>query len=588
MQALTVCAVMVTGCDDPVEAPEYLDVSGVWDFTEVLIRANQPVVCRDTGSVRLSATDGTVVGSGGKVGTCTGITGRFSDAGFFEVSQGVVSDTSIGFYVRGACGCYGELCDDAHYVGTIDPGPPMRISGRSACSVNYNGSWELEQAVSVESLRLDPDSVGMVVGESIILLPEMKTSAGARVFERDVVWSTSDSAVASVDQLGSVSGRSTGVATITATLGTLTDTTKVSVRLVTFSSVFAGLYHTCGIDTDDVAHCWGANDWGQSGPTPSLAPCPGVTCRRAPGEVPTSREFVEMSLGFHHSCAKSLIGRLFCWGSNSAGQLGVDWPTPSSAVPIEITSGPVFQRIGAGTNHSCAVADGGRAYCWGYNNRGQIGPAAMGFSSTPVEVSADLEFVAVDAGDLHSCGVTVDGLAYCWGWNYDGQLGVDSVAASAIPVPVTGNILFDSISLGRYHSCALTRGGNAYCWGTGEDGQLGIEPLDFQYDPSPVTGGYSFAAISAGAFHTCGLTAAGEAYCWGRGADGRLGNGSDQDRHTPTRVAGGVVFSTITSGAQHTCGMSTDGFAYCWGSNFNGQVGNEAASALPQEVVGQR
>ncbi len=581
-------SVMTTGCEDPVEESQNLDVSGLWDFTEVLIRANQPVVCRDTGSIRLSSSDGIVIGSGGKIGTCTGFIGSFRDAGSFEVTQGILTDTDISFYLEDACGCIGASCDDAHYVGTIHPGPPMRISGRSACSVNYNGSWELVQASAVASLQLEPDSVGIVAGESIILLPETRTLAGTRVFERDVVWASSDSSTVSVDNRGNVLGRATGVGVITASIGILADTTKVSVRLVSLESVYAGLYHTCGIDIDGTAHCWGVNDFGQSGPEPSLAPCPGATCRRAPGAVPASREFSNLSLGFSHTCAKTHGGQVFCWGSNSGGQLGVDWSTPSSAVPVEISSGPVFQSIGAGTNHSCAVSDGGFAYCWGNNNRGQLGPGVLSSSATPVEVSDNLIFTSVAAGDLHSCGITVDRSAYCWGWNYDGQLGVDSVMASANPVRVYGNILFDSISLGRYHSCALTGGGIAYCWGSGRDGQLGNDPLDFEANPTPVSGGFSFVAISAGAFHTCGLTESGEAYCWGRGGDGRLGNGSDQDKSRPTRVAGGIAFSSISSGGQHTCGMSTEGIAYCWGSNFNGQVGNEAAVFLPQEVVGQR
>ena len=52
-------------------------------------------------------------------------------------------------------------------------------------------------------------------------------------------------------------------------------------------------------------------------------------------------------------------------------------------------------------------------------------PTAVDLSprSTPALVSGGHEFAAVSADRLRTCGVTTNGDAYCWGSNERGQLG---------------------------------------------------------------------------------------------------------------------------------------------------------------------
>ena len=53
----------------------------------------------------------------------------------------------------------------------------------------------------------------------------------------------------------------------------------------------------------------------------------------------------------------------------------------------------VFQGISAGgsgsdsnNSHACGLTTGGAAYCWGYNNSGQVGDGTETNRSTPVAV----------------------------------------------------------------------------------------------------------------------------------------------------------------------------------------------------------
>ena len=86
----------------------------------------------------------------------------------------------------------------------------------------------------------------------------------------------------------------------------------------------------------------------------------------------------QVSAGDSHTCAIAEVsGAAYCWGDNGYGQLGnndlgVDSPVP---VAVEVPGGVTgWSRITAGRRHACAIAEtSSAAYCWGYNNEGQLG-----------------------------------------------------------------------------------------------------------------------------------------------------------------------------------------------------------------------
>ncbi len=597
--AAILCLTLVTaiGCEDGPDlssgVEDVVDLSGVWDITGVLIISRRVTVCSDTGSVRFEQDGQAITASGSGVSSCHGLLGDFELLRPLTLTDGEVVDSFISFTLVGVCGCDQTGCRDARYIGTIHSDPP-RMVGSSACSVNFDGDWEATPAAPIATLDLEPDSVDMVVGEKVFLEPVLRAASGARVFERSVVWSVTEPAVVSVDNSGVVEALDIGPATVTARVAEgVSDEVALSSKWLNFASAEVGLFHTCGLGTDGATYCWGANDVGQSGPAPSLAPCGGVTCRRAPGAVPSQALLTELSTGFQNTCGLADDGLAYCWGGNSAGQLGRDSSVASTAVPLAVSGGRIFESLSVGTNHTCGVTSGGEAYCWGANNRGQLGSPKeeLSYSVTPVAVSGGMQFSSVSSGEVHTCGLHLDGAAYCWGWNWWGQLGNDSIPDSAVPVLIPGGVVFESLTSGAHHICGLTQEGKAYCWGRGTQGQLGVEPGEFGFNVVPVAidGDLTFQSLSAGEFHTCGVGVDGAAYCWGDGRNGRLGDGNETESLQPVAVAGGLTFSSVSAGREHTCGQTTGGLVYCWGSNFNGQLGILELSDFPtpQLVIGQ-
>jgi alpha-tubulin suppressor-like RCC1 family protein len=277
--------------------------------------------------------------------------------------------------------------------------------------------------------------------------------------------------------------------------------------------------------------------------------------------------------------------------------------TGTTSLAFEIVASS-FQSISGGGSHNCALVTSGAAYCWGWNQNGELGNGSnngpqqceesgaypLFCSSIPIPVTGGLTFAAVSAGSSYTCGVTTDGRAFCWGYNTYGQLGNGATTNSATPVAVSGGLVFAAVSAGYgFYTCGITTTGAAYCWG-GNDGTgaLGNGTTTSSTTPVAVSGGLTFAAVSAGSSHTCGLTRNGAIYCWGYNGDGELGNGTTTNSTTPVPVSGALIFTAVIVGVRYSCGLTPDGFIYCWGDNTDGQLGNgtTTGSTSPVSVSG--
>jgi alpha-tubulin suppressor-like RCC1 family protein len=73
-----------------------------------------------------------------------------------------------------------------------------------------------------------------------------------------------------------------------------------------------------------------------------------------------------------YTCGLTTSSALFCWGSNSSGQLG-DGTTTRRLTPVAVSTTERFTTLTAGGAHTCGVATGGTALCWGSNLSGQLG-----------------------------------------------------------------------------------------------------------------------------------------------------------------------------------------------------------------------
>lgn len=299
--------------------------------------------------------------------------------------------------------------------------------------------------------------------------------------------------------------------------------------------------------------------------------------------------FATVSVGGIHTCAVATGGVAYCWGWNSRGQLGDGTSGGDRARPARVAGDVRFAAVSAGDRYSCGLTPAGAAYCWGLNGWGQLGDRTTSDRSSPVAVTGGLSFTAISTGFRQTCAIAAAGVVYCWGLNGSGQLGDGTTTDRLSPVPLAGGLLFTAVSAGDFHTCSVTAAGATYCWGANGDGQLGDGTTTSRSTPVRVVGDVSFATVGAGGFHTCGVTAAGAAYCWGGNAEGQLGDGTASGRTRPVPVAGGTSFASLSAGHSHTCAVTPAGVAYCWGLNAQGQLGDGTTTdrSHPVRVAGE-
>ncbi len=377
--------------------------------------------------------------------------------------------------------------------------------------------------------------------------------------------------------------------------------TTAPITGVSFEAIFAGGAHTCALTSvPGAAYCWGRGESGQLGvpAPPSTCVTDGgfSSCSMVPVPVGGGLAFEKLAGGGAHTCALTSDGTAYCWGNNTHGQLGDNSSTSQNA-PVQVAGGLKFVSIDAGAVHTCAVTSAGEAYCWGRNDRGQLGDGTTTPRAVPVAVTGSLTFQRVAAGGFsvgHTCGLTDLGAAYCWGDNDRGQLGfgTSDLNPHTSPGPVSGGLVFKGLTVGLdRHNCGLTDVGTAYCWGENAFGALGNGSTMRSAVPVAVTGSFSFHQVIAGGFigHSCGVIDGGAAYCWGENEMGQVGDGTTIDRLAPTAVGGDLTFLSLDAGFRHTCGRTTTGTVYCWGSNGAGQLGNNSndLSIVPAKVFGQ-
>ncbi|CAL1688076.1 unnamed protein product [Lasius platythorax] len=309
---------------------------------------------------------------------------------------------------------------------------------------------------------------------------------------------------------------------------------------------------------------------------------------------------VAIECGDEHSAVICQTGRLFVFGSNDWGQLGLGHKNHISKPScVKILKPEKVTHVACGRAHTLICTGAQKIFTCGSNQEGQLGRenSAIGdSSSSPILVYdcglAGPRIVEIAAGSHHSMVLTSDGGVVAWGSNLEGQLGLPGVSGlvnkpTKVPIPEP----VKEISAGYYHSAFLTESGLVYVCGESESGKLGID-VNFSTQVAPKQMQLPAPAlhIACGGHHTLVLAENGNIYCSGSNASGQLGMGTNVNEiHLPKHLARGSLRNEkivkIACGESHSAILTELGKLFTFGDGRHGKLGLEENENNVHEVT---
>jgi alpha-tubulin suppressor-like RCC1 family protein len=355
--------------------------------------------------------------------------------------------------------------------------------------------------------------------------------------------------------------------------------------------VSGGIALTAGATTsfvvlaDHTVVAWGANVFGALGNN-SLHNFNGPT------KVPGLRNVRLLVAGGNRGMAIAdppAVAQLAATGADDHGQMGPFRAGQDEDIPDQLRR-PL--GVGAGYQHSLAIARDGTVWAWGRNDHGQLGNGKTGDSAVPVRVVGLENVAAVTGGEHHSLALRSDGTVWGWGSNAHGQLGGSSTTDSLVPIQVTGLDQIVAIASGASHNLALRFDRRVWSWGLDDHGQLGLMGGGETRVPSEVHDLTGVTAIAAGAFHSLALKSSGRMCAWGDNGKGQLGHvGGAGTSRVPIDVDDIEDGTFITAGPFQSFAVQSGGSVWAWGSNSDHQLGigrDDTVTAKPVRVLDLR
>jgi alpha-tubulin suppressor-like RCC1 family protein len=184
--------------------------------------------------------------------------------------------------------------------------------------------------------------------------------------------------------------------------------------------VAVGQGHVCAVRDDAKALCWGRNTNLQLGIGSDM---PGQLRTPTPNTAPD--DLIALSASQHHTCGVRADGTLWCWGSNGESELAVaSADLAASGTAIQVGNDSDWVDVSVGWFHTCARKQNRTLYCWGRAIEGQLGQESVDPIPTPTKVAPPALWQRISTGNFFTCAVDDTNALYCMGENARGELGL--------------------------------------------------------------------------------------------------------------------------------------------------------------------
>ncbi len=301
-----------------------------------------------------------------------------------------------------------------------------------------------------------------------------------------------------------------------------------------------------------------------------------------------TRVIKKISTKGDHTLYLMADGTVRAMGANAYGQLGIGYVggeniTDAYEPTEQVTGLSNIVDIAAGHQFSLALDSNGRIYAWGNNKDGQLGIGnTYGFFYAPQRISGITNVASISAGYYHALATTENQNIYGWGRAYNGALG--DLSGEKYYSPQLLNIEnVDKVIAGLDNSFFIKSDKTVYAYGYNAYGQLGDGTAEARNTliQIPID---NVSDISTG-FSTVFLKADGTAYGCGLNSCGQLGVGNFSNTiKSITQIPG--VYEAVSVGGLHTLFLKNDEvYSAGWNgkkqSGFENGVGYSVPTLIP-------
>ncbi|KAI4385198.1 hypothetical protein MLD38_003251 [Melastoma candidum] len=185
--------------------------------------------------------------------------------------------------------------------------------------------------------------------------------------------------------------------------------------------IAAGAEHTAAVTENGELYGWGWGCYGNLG-------LGDRNDRLVPEKVSAvhGEKMVMVACGWRHTISVSASGTLYTFGWSKYGQLGHgDFEDHLVPHKLEALQGSIISQVSGGWRHTMALTSDGKLYGWGWNKFGQVGVGDNIDHCAPVQVKFpdDQKVVLVSCGWRHTLAVSEQDNVFSWGRGTNGQLG---------------------------------------------------------------------------------------------------------------------------------------------------------------------
>lgn len=336
---------------------------------------------------------------------------------------------------------------------------------------------------------------------------------------------------------------------------------------------------TLALSADGRVWAWGSNSEGQLGLGRSESVFPYAE------RVGTESDWTMVAASEIHSLGLKSDQSLWAWGEGGYYALG-DGSSVDRDHPVPVTRSGWTTMTGTNYNTYAIAADG---TLWGWGDdvtgflfeqdeaTGEYSDYWGSRSAEPVQMSRETDWVALSGGFDHCLAVRADGSLWAWGWNAEGQLGDGTTADSHTPVRVGTNNDWVAVAAGKAISVGLKRDGSIWAWGCNAHyGGASGNCSSGAENPTPtrLDSSTGYTAVAAGMSHGLALKSDGSLWGWGYDYYHQLGPYVPVSEMTPRQIGSETDWVAVDGGRTFTVAIKADGSVWAWGGQEYGVLGN--------------